>query len=85
MEDSVSLVQDLGVSSRVPVSCFGAFDGHHGDECVTYISSHLFENLRAKILESEPPFDQQPKFYAYLKDLVRSTFIFTDDEFYQEY
>jgi hypothetical protein len=54
MEDAVSLVQDLGVSSRVPVSCFGVFDGHHGDECVTYISSHLFENLRENILKSEP-------------------------------
>jgi serine/threonine protein phosphatase PrpC len=50
MEDKVTTIQDLGVSSRVPVSCFGVFDGHKGDECVKYVSSNLFDKMRELIL-----------------------------------
>jgi serine/threonine protein phosphatase PrpC len=51
MEDSVAMVQDLGVSCKVPVSCYCVFDGHNGDECVKYISQNLLDNLRESILK----------------------------------
>lgn len=53
----MSIVNDLGVSNKVSVSCYGVFDGHNGDECVKYMSTNLFDNLREIMLKSEPSFD----------------------------
>jgi serine/threonine protein phosphatase PrpC len=38
MEDAISIINDIGVSNKVAVSCYGVFDGHNGDECVKYMS-----------------------------------------------
>ena len=82
MQHLLYIIHDIGVSHRVSVSCYGVFDGHNGDECVKYISANLFDNLKEMILKSNPPFDQQPHFYTFMADVIKKTFINTDEEFY---
>ncbi|CAD8151078.1 unnamed protein product [Paramecium octaurelia] len=83
-EDRYTIIQDLQVSSRVPVSCYAIFDGHNGNSCANYMSQNLMDNIREDFNQEQKEFDHQNKFLAFLYENIRSTFKETDNDFLTE-
>ncbi|CAD8142770.1 unnamed protein product [Paramecium pentaurelia] len=80
-EDNYTIIQDLQVSSRVPVSCYAIFDGHNGNSCVNYMSQNLMDNIREYFNQEQKEFDHQNKFLAFLFENIRAAFKETDSDF----
>ena len=52
LEDTVKVLQNLGVCEDLTMAYFSVFDGHGGITCADYLSTHLHAHLRDRLTSS---------------------------------
>lgn len=88
MEDKSVIIQDLNVSENIDFSFFAVFDGHGGTLCVRHVAEYLPSILREYLLKSASTdigiFDNQEKFYSFIKEIIVQSIKDTDFSFFDE-
>ncbi len=51
MEDTYKIIQDLMISTEVPVTYYAVFDGHGGQSCSLFLKTHLHNYLVAALTD----------------------------------